>query len=288
MVQKIIHGDCLEEMKKLKSESIDLVVTSPPYNIGINYDEYKDNKDWDEYYKWCESWLKEVFRILKQDGRFCLNHYLSLGTSKFRTAPLMELNNIAIGIGFKHHSVAIWTDRTLVNRTAWGSWLKASAPYINSPFEGILILYKNHWKKIKVGESTIDKESFIKGCRGIWDIPTERKQRTKANFHIDLPKLCINLFSYVGDTILDPFVGSGTTLVACKETNRKGIGIELSEEYCKIANERLKQEVLSNSSPPVRTSPNGDFSKEKEHNMGDKVSASPTPKSKSQRREWKW
>lgn len=241
---KIYCMDCLEGMKQLPNESIDLVVTSPPYNIGIDYNEYDDKRDWQEYYSWCENWLKEIFRVLKQDGRLCLNHYLSLGTSAFRTAPLMELNAIALKLGFKHHSVAIWTDRTLAKRTAWGSWLSASAPYINSPFEGILILYKTFWKKLSKGKSTIDKQSFMDGCSGIWNIATETKGLTKANFHLDLPKLCINLFSFQGEIVLDPFMGSGTTAVACVQTERDFIGFEINQEYVDVANKRLQQDVL--------------------------------------------
>jgi len=254
---KIYNMDCLEGMKQLPDESVDLVVTSPPYNIGTDYNEYDDNKDWQEYYKWCENWLKEIFRVLKKDGRLCLNHYLSLGTSAFRTAPLMELNTIALKLGFNHHSVAIWTDRTLAKRTAWGSWMSASAPYINSPFEGVLILYKYSWKKLSKGESTIDKQSFIDGCRGIWNIATETKGLTKANFHLDLPKLCINLFSYSGDVILDPFIGSGTTAVASIETNRNFIGYEIDKGYYDIAVGRIQsaksQTKLPNGSFPTES-----------------------------------
>jgi site-specific DNA-methyltransferase (adenine-specific) len=145
--------------------------------------------------------LKELFRVLKYDGRLCINHYLSLGNAKERTAPLMEINSIATKIGFKHHSVAVWQDITLAKRTAWGSWLSASAPYINSPFEGILIMYKSEWKKRVKGKDTIKREDFIKLTRGIWEIPTERKQLTKANFPILLPEKCINLLTFEGDLV---------------------------------------------------------------------------------------
>jgi len=96
-INKLIYGDCLEVMPFIPDNSIDLVVTSPPYNIGIDYGSYKDNLLWEEYYNWCKLWLKEIYRILKSDGRFCLNHYLSLGNSKERSAPLMILNSFSNG-----------------------------------------------------------------------------------------------------------------------------------------------------------------------------------------------
>ena len=250
---KIYQGDVLEVLKTFPDESINCIITSPPYNIGIDYGVYKDNLKWVDYYSWCEKWLKECYRVLKSDGRICINHYLSLGNARERTAPLMEINSISLRIGFKHHSVAVWQDITLAKRTAWGSWLSASAPYINSPFEGILILYKKDWKRRGLGKSTIKKDDFIKLTRGIWEIPTERRQLTKANFPVTLPEKCINLLTFEKDVVLDCFMGSGSTAIACLKTNRSFIGIELSEEYCKIANERLSQ---LNSEEAVSIPPN--------------------------------
>ena len=245
-IDKIYNVDCIKGMQMLPEDSVDLIVTSPPYNIGIDYDVYEDDKSWDEYYSWCEKWLRECYRVLKKDGgRICLDHYLSLGTSKYRTSPISTLYTIMEKIGFKHHSIAVWTDITLAKRTAWGSYLKASAPYINSPFEGILIDYKENWKKLEKGISTIEKDDFVKLTRGVWDIKTETRGLTKANFSIDLPTKAINLLSYEGDVILDPFMGSGTTAVASIKLNRHYIGFEISEEYCKIADNRVKQ-VLKN------------------------------------------
>lgn len=240
-INKIYQGDCLELMKQIDDESVDLVITSPPYNIGIDYDSWNDDVDWEKYYSWCKEWMKEIYRVLKIDGRFCLNHYLCLGTAKARHSPLMELNQIAVKeIGFKHHAVCVWTDRTLTKRTAWGSWKSASAPYINTPYEGILILYKQDWKKHRKGVSTISKDKFMELCSGVWNMQPERKGLTKANFPIELPSNCINLLSYEEDVVLDPFMGSGTTAVACKQLNRNFIGFEISESYCKIAEKRLK------------------------------------------------
>lgn len=239
-LDKIYNMDCITGMQMLPDNSVDLIVTSPPYNIGIDYDVYDDDKSWDEYYSWCEKWLRECYRVLKKDGgRICLDHYLSLGTSKYRTSPISTLYAIMEKIGFKHHSIAVWTDITLAKRTAWGSYLKASAPYINSPFEGILINYKENWKKAEKGISTIEKDDFVKLTRGVWDIKTETRGLTKANFSVDLPTKAINLLSYDGDVILDPFIGSGTTAVAAKKLNRHYIGFEISENYCKIAENRL-------------------------------------------------
>lgn len=246
---EIICGNCIEVLKTFPEESIDLIVTSPPYNIGIRYDTkfntskdgWADYLDWDDYYKWCKEWLIELYRVLKSDGRMCINHYFSLGGGKRkeRTAPIMKINCMAEDIGFKHHAVAFWIDRTVCKRTAWGSFCSASSPYCNSPIESILIMYKEHWKKLNKGEDTISKEDFILGCSGFWEIPTSRQKDNPASFPEKLPQLCIELFSFKNDIVLDPFCGSGTTCVAAKNTQRRWIGIDISPKYCDIARKRV-------------------------------------------------
>jgi len=136
---------------------------------------------------------------------------------------------------FKHHGLAIWTDITLTKRTAWGSWLSASAPYVNSPYEGILILYKERWKKADNGISTISKEDFMKLTTGVWNMAPDHKRLTLATFPEELPSNCINLLSYENDIILDPFMGSGTTGVVARKLKRNFIGIEIDPGYVKIA-----------------------------------------------------
>lgn len=228
-------------MKNIQSESIDFVFTSPPYNVGIKYDVYNDSKPYSEYLEWCRKWIQELYRILKIDGRFCLNHYLSCGKSSFRYAPLMDLHQIAKEAGFHHHSLAIWLDRTLAKPTAWGSWLSARAPYINCPFEGILIMYKNLWRKKEKGQSTIDKDLFVNLTRGIWEIQPEHNKQHPAPFPVRLVENALHLLTYEREIILDPFIGSGTSAIAAEKSNRRWIGIELSKSYCKLCVERLER-----------------------------------------------
>ena len=241
-IDNIYNMDCLEGMKQIPDGTIDLIVTSPPYNIGIDYGVYKDDLPWDKYYEWCEAWLTQCFRVLKQDGRIAVNHYLSLGKSDFRTSPISEINCIMNRIGFKHHTIAVWPDITLANKTAWGSYMSASSPYINSPYEGILIDFKEQWKKIRKGESDIPKDMFISLTRGRWDIKTETNGLTQANFSIDFAIKCVSLLSFVDDVVLDPFIGSGTTAIACHRSKRHFIGFELSKEYFDKAVRRIKAE----------------------------------------------
>ena len=241
-VDKIYCGDCLDLFPEVDDNSVDLVVTSPPYNLGVGYDVYVDEIPWPDYYRWSKKWMKEVYRVLKPDGRFCLNHYFSCGWVGHRSAPLQNLGCIAEDAGFKHHGVAVWDDKTLTKYTAWGSWLSASSCYINSPYEGILILYKDVWKKDHKGISTITKEEFIESCLGIWKLPTERcRDGCPAPFPVALPRRCINLFTYKGELVLDPFMGGGSTAMAAIETGRHFIGFEVSKKYCKIAEERIRQ-----------------------------------------------
>jgi site-specific DNA-methyltransferase (adenine-specific) len=241
----------------MPNDFIDLLITSPPYNLNVCYDSYKDRIPWKEYYQFIEDVLLALYPKMKDDGRLCINHYLSFGSGKrgadigkkkrdkpndnTRTAPISEINTIAQRVGYHHHSIAIWPDITLSRKTAWGSYLSASSPYLNNPYEGILFLYKNQWKKKNKGESTIDKLDFVKLTRGRWEMKTERKQLTKANFPIELPLNCINLLSYVGDLVYDPFMGAGTTGLACVMSNRNYIGSELSKNYCNIAEKRIKE-----------------------------------------------
>ena len=240
----VYNEDCLTFLKKLDTDSVDFVLTSPPYNIGIDYDCYNDNVEWSEYYTWCEQWLTECYRVLKRDGRIAVNHYMSLGNSKFRTSPLSHIYTIMEHIGFKHHALTVWQDRTLAKATAWGSWMSASSPYINSPFEGVLIDYKDSWKKNSKGVSTICKEDFIKMTRGVADFKTETRGLSKANFSVDFATKFINLLTFEGDVVLDPFMGSGTTGVACKLLNRRFIGCELSPSYTDIAVHRINSTAV--------------------------------------------
>jgi site-specific DNA-methyltransferase (adenine-specific) len=250
MQKNIIYNcDIMEGFQQLPDDSIDLCVTSPPYNCGIEYDSWNDSRSWPEYLDWCRNWLIEMKRVLKPDGRFAINHLVEMGLPALgkkngvRVSPQIELYNIMQDIGLTVTAQPMWTDLTRSTLTSWGSWMSASAPYIYNPFEVILIGYKTQWKKNRnkdnKGVNTITKEDFMKGVGGIWNITPETRGLTKANFPVALPKLCIELLTFKDEIVLDPFMGSGTTAIACKQTGRNYIGFEISTAYCQVAQDRI-------------------------------------------------
>jgi site-specific DNA-methyltransferase (adenine-specific) len=124
--------------------------------------------------------------------------------------------------------------------------LSASAPHIIAPVELIVVLYKEQWKKESgSGISDIKKEEFKDWTRGMWTFKGESKRKIghPAPFPVELPKRCIKLLSYVGDTVLDPFMGSGSTMVAAEQNGRKGIGVDIEASYCEIAKLRVINET---------------------------------------------
>ena len=240
---QLINDDCLNYLKTMQENSIDLVVTSPPYNCGIDYDSWNDNLPYDTYLVWCQSWLNELYRVVKEDGRIAINVLVEQGieNNSKRISPMRIFSDMIEKAGFTIMALPMWTDPHRVKFTAWGSYKSASSPYIYNPYEVVIIAYKKHRKKQNRGEDTISKEDFIKGCSGVWNIRTDTNSLTKATFSIELPKLIIELLSFKGETVLDCFNGSGTTGVACFHTGRNYIGIEIIKSYYNIALNRLKE-----------------------------------------------
>jgi len=242
--QILIINENIFSTKKIAEESIDLIVTSPSYNVDIKYNSHNDQLTYDEYLAFSKRWMKRCYRWLKDDGRFCLNIPLDKNKGGQQSVGA-DLTTIARKTGFSYHSTIIWNEGNISRRTVWGSWASASAPYVIAPVELIVVLYKRSWKKTSGSQiSDISKKEFMEWTNGLWTFNGEKKKRVghPAPFPVELPLRCMKLFSFVGDTVLDPFTGSGSTLVAASQCNRQCIGIEIDRRYCDIAVGRIEAE----------------------------------------------
>jgi site-specific DNA-methyltransferase (adenine-specific) len=237
-----IYNDDVLETTAIGENNVDLIVTSPPYNVDIQYENYRDDIPYDEYLRFTEKWLTKCYALMKDDGRLCLNIPLDKNKGG-QQSVCADITTIAKKCGWKYHATIIWNEQNISRRTAWGSWMSASAPFVIAPVEVILVLYKKTWQKRNGSrKSDIMREEFISWTNGVWNFSGESRHKIghPAPFPVELPRRCVKLFSYVGDTILDPFLGSGTTLIACLETGRTGIGIEINKTYCELAKRRLE------------------------------------------------
>ena len=240
---KIIKGDATIR-KTIKRESVDLTVTSPPYNLGMEYsgDGADDFMTYEDYLKFSKKWLANVYHWTRDTGRLCLN--VGLDKNKGGKRPTAaDLTVLALSVGWNYHATIIWNEGNISRRTAWGSWKSASAPHIIAPVEVIIVLHKGDWKRLDQGENDIEADEFKDWVKGVWAFNGESAKRVghEAPFPRELPKRCIKLFSFMGDTILDPFLGSGTTLIEAVMNGRDGVGIEREEKYCDLAERRIEE-----------------------------------------------
>jgi len=243
----IINDDFLTT-NAIQENSVDLIVTSPPYNVDIQYNSYDDTMPYEIYLEFTQKWLEKAYQLTKEDGRFCLNIPLDKNKGG-QQSVFADIVTIAKKIGWKYHSAIVWNEQNISRRTAWGSWLSATAPFVIAPVEMIVILYKKRWRKSSGSRiSDISRDDFMDWTNGVWNFSGESKKKVghPAPFPVELPKRCIKLFTFAGDLVLDPFLGSGSTLIACALTNRAGIGVEIDRNYCEIAKRRLLKETHIN------------------------------------------
>lgn len=241
-VNKIYNADCLELMKEISSNSIDLVITSPPYNLNISYNSYADNLPYKDYLLWCNQWINECNRILVNGGRIAINIPIetNLNGKKFICNDYME---ILKNIGLIETAFILWDKQNVNSRTAWGSFCSPSNPNIIQPMECILVYSKGTRKK--EGDKNlidINKNAFIDNSLGVWKIQPEKNRTHPAPFPIELPKRIMQMYSYQNDLILDCFSGSGTTAIASHNLKRRFICIEKDYDYWKASCERLERE----------------------------------------------
>jgi len=228
-----------DQMREVPDSSIHLMVTSPPYNARKEYDE---DLTLEEYLGLLENVFRETYRVLVPGGRACVN-LANLGRKPY--IPLNAfISLMMIEIGYLMRGEIIWDKGSSVgSSTAWGSWLSASNPTLRDVHEYILIFSKGQFKRQKNGKSsTIERDDFLELTKSVWQFPTESASRVghPAPFPVELPRRLIELYTFKGDVILDPFMGSGTTAVAALTTKRHFVGFELNPKYAELARSRIK------------------------------------------------
>jgi site-specific DNA-methyltransferase (adenine-specific) len=235
-----LHCKSSESMAELPDHSIHLMVTSPPYNASKDYDE---DLTLQEYLIMLERVFKETYRVLVTGGRACVN-VANLGRK-----PYLPLNafitHLMLDLGFLMRGEIIWNKGGKASpSTAWGTWMSATNPVLRDVHEYILVFSKGSFSRgSSEAESTITRDGFLELTKSVWDMaPVSARQiGHPAPFPVDLPRRLIELYSFQGDIVLDPFCGSGTTCVAALASGRNYVGYDKSPDYIELAKTRLEQ-----------------------------------------------
>lgn len=251
ILNKISCCDCLAGFKLLPDSSIDCIWTDPPYNINYHYEEYDDARPQDDYLELMDAVFKESHRVLK-DGKvmFMKQWYNNLPAILNIGSKYFTLHNLII---WKNSSPAQPKDNYKPVYEVILMFTKGKINYFNDKFETRKTIMP--WNKGRIvnyyGKLTNLWDDIpnvyagsIKHKEGVYKPGTNEKEHP-AQHPIKLVTRCIGFVTKENEIVLDPFIGSGTTAIACKQLNRKFIGFEISEKYCDVAEKRLQQTVLS-------------------------------------------
>ncbi len=239
----LIHGDA-QDMSQIPDNSVHLMVTSPPYNVTKEYD---DDLTLSEYLELLHNVFSEVYRVLAPGGRAVVN-IANVGRKPY--IPLASHVNVLMsGIGFLMRGEVIWDKSASAgSSTAWGSFQSASNPCLRDIHEYLLIFSKGQFKLNRTSDEkedgrvdTIEKQEFIDWTKSIWSFPTASAKKIghPAPFPVELPRRCIEFFTFQGDVVLDPFMGSGSTAIAAAKSSRSYICYDINDEYITLAEQRL-------------------------------------------------
>ena len=259
----------------LADESVHLIVTSPPYNCRAPYDGYNDWLPWEQYWHGLiEPSMRECYRVLSRGGRIAVNlanvvrqdvaaspdnppyhgrqRWKPPGANgdawSLMIAPRLWL--LLEEIGFLPREQLTWvkaaSPEDIPTSTAWGSWCSASNPVLRAVAEPVFVASKASHAR-PPGASDLTAAEFKAWTRNVWHIPVRHGDGLldhPCKFPPQLPWRLIKLYSFVGDVVLDPFCGSGTSLRVAKDLGRRGIGVDISSRYCAMSADRCRQGVL--------------------------------------------
>lgn len=260
---RLVTGDS-RDMSAVPDAAVDLICTSPPYNVGVAYRSHDDRQPLDEYLEMLTQVWMECHRVLKPGGRLCIN------VANVERQPYNPLNaRITLGLigasmqqsPFIMRGEIIWNKAASVGvSTAWGSWRSPSNPTLRDVHEYIMIYSKEQLRLPKPfphARSEISSAEFTEYTKSIWTFPTESAKRLghPAPFPVELPRRLIKLYTYNDGVVLDPFMGSGSTCVAAKELGRGWVGYEIEPAYVRIAESRLEATAAPPPSPVVLVPP---------------------------------
>ena len=259
-MHKLVNGDA-RDLSFIEDESVHLVLTSPPY---WNLKRYKDNPNqlghivqYEEFLSELEKVWKEVYRLLVPGGRLvCVVGDVCVSRRSFGRHLVFPLHAdicvICRKIGFDNLNPIIWHKIANANYEVANGSKFLGKPYepnaiIKNDIEFILMQRKpggyrkptNKQREI----SKINKKDFNNWFQQIWNIPGASTRNHPAPFPLELAIRIVKMFSFVGDTVLDPFCGTGTTMIAAIKSGRNSIGVEIEPEYCKMAARQLKAEA---------------------------------------------
>jgi len=240
-----------ENMEELPGNSVHLMVTSPPYNVGKEYDE---NLTLREYRQFLKRVWKEVYRTLVPGGRACIN-IANLGRKPYIPLHAFIVEDM-LELGFLMRGEIIWNKANSSSRsTAWGSWLSAANPTLRDIHEYILVFSKGRFSRKNASRrrSTISSEEFLNFTKSVWGFSAEPAHAVghPAPFPVELPYRLLQLYTFEGEVVIDPFIGSGQAAIAAIKTNRHYVGYEINEEYVKLAERRIKEFLTELKSPKM-------------------------------------
>jgi len=227
----------------------DLIVTSPPYGLGMAYHESDDSEGYEVYLSHVLEWADELHRIAAPQGRLCLNVPLdiSFGGGYFSPKPLYaDWVGALVEAGFRYRTTIVWNEDNITRTTARGSVDSPNSPHAIARVEMIAVFYKGMWNLERQSEpADITHDEWLEWTNGLWTFPgaTPVPEHCPAPFPEELPRRCIRLFSFPGDVIVDPFLGSGTTGVVAYETGRQFYGFDKSVLYIEQARERVSSAI---------------------------------------------
>jgi DNA modification methylase len=247
LLDKIYCGDAEEILRTFPASFVDIIVTSPPYNFGQEYEDKSSTVDdalkWDEYFSKLNRIWTECVRVLKPGGRLCVD-VQPLFSDYIPTHHI--ISNQLLDLGLLWKGEILWEKHNYSCKyTAWGSWRSPSMPYLKYTWEFIEVFCKESHRKIgDPSKIDITGGEFKEWVYAKWDIAPEMNMKKfghPAMFPEKIPYRLVKMFSYVGDVVLDPFNGVGTTTLVAKKQDRPYIGIDISQKYCDVAEERIRE-----------------------------------------------